>query len=581
MPQFPLQNKKLQKCVLPYITIGTCEIMNEASHFLLDSFYAFNKKNRPMYSSSSSTSQIPHNFGDMVATGLLDSYTGREVSTFISDFLSRALSLHTRVPEELRALKREFPNDPVIDAMSFALSHQRSMRGLSTKVPGTATSPINAWDMEQYALCADSAFLQHCQKLRSDSGSKGDESGDHFMQKNTQQPVANRSDPTTFSGGLRDTGCRGIWFSATLVPGGTDCDASSTVVSSGESRVPALCSSTALDVCVSGLGSSRAFGLARNALSPQRVRQSGGSPLDPSLTENIVPLSMDHIPLREEEYRRIINAGGHVVSQKGNMIDGNPYYTVSRSFGHFSMKSDRQRSPSQQKIICLPTTTTWRMLPGDVLVLCNHAVFENRQQENTTVDEVVKVIARELDRGNSPEAVAASVCDFAMRFGASHSLQVTVAVATNPDERNSSHRLDSNPSSDSSKAHATFGTEPPLYTEWVEPGPVPVEMCRRHGPYFEALMRDCQRCGVSLPELLWLRWKQVRHVLPQRYALPLASLYGRETGILQQSMEEEAQLFSHPLLVSKTSGDRDADTSKDACMAVFNSIAKSLSPRRL
>lgn len=570
MPQFPLQNKKVQKCVLPYITIGTCEMMNEASHFLLDSFYAFNTKNRSMYSAS--VSHTPQNCGDMVASGLLDSYTGKEVSTFISDFLSRALSLHTRVPEELRALKREFPHDPVIDAMSFALSHQRSMRGL-TRSPttlATSTSLINSWDMEQYAHCADSAFLQYCQKTQNGNSIRHSEtSGDSVTTKDRQQHSPSEVNPT-ISCGLSDTGCRGIWFTATLVPGDKDSRAaSSETASSGTESRPEMCSPVALDICVSGVGSSRAFGLARNPLSPQRIRQSGGSPLDPSLKENIVPLSMDHIPLREEEYRRIINAGGNVVSQKGNMIDGNPYYTVSRSFGHFSMKSDRQRSPSQQKITCVPTTTTWRMLPGDVLVLCNHAVFENRQEENTTVDEVVKLIARELDRGSPPEAVASSVCDFAMRFGASHSLQVTVAVSTATQECGQALPA----------PHAMHEIDTPQYMEWVEPGPVPVEICRRHPSYFEALMRDCQRCDISLPQLLWLRWKKVRPVLSQRHSLPFASLYGREIGILQQSMEEEAQLFSHPLL-STISNDESTNVPNEAHLAVFKSIAKSLSPRR-
>lgn len=461
-------------------------------------------------------------FGDLLSVGLVDSYTERQSSTFISNFLSRALSLHTRVPDELRKLKKEFPNDPILESMSFSLLHQRQM-ALSE---GESASFLSAREMEHYAINADMALLQHL--------------------------FPHRKDINLIPPGVPEPGCRAIWLGASLIPFQMENEVQ-LKKSLGEARVP----NAAVEVCVSCLGSSRAFGIARNqfSLHKRRNHESNGESLD-----GIVPLSVDHLPLREEEYRRIRAAGGHVDSKEGNIIDSVPFYTVSRSFGHFSMKNNVLLAPSRQKIIASPTTNTWKMLPGDILVMCNHSVFENSHDMDTSVDEVARVVMREVDRGHSPEMVAGIVCDLAMRFGATHSLQVAVLVA----EDNSVECAElENQQAD--EAH-------PIFSEWVEPGTIYVNTCRYNTIYKEALLRDCQRCGVSLGELLFLRWKRVKDILSWRDSLSLAPFYGQECGLLQQRMEEEAQLFSHPLLHK---GDEYSEGNKDV-MRVFHSIADRL-----
>eukprot|EP00796_Vickermania_ingenoplastis_P005023 gene5023-3618_t len=522
MKGFPLQNKRMQRCALPFMKIGTCEVMNATNHYCLNSFHAFNVKNREFVKGNNK--EHPAGMGDLVGAGLLDSYTGQEATQFVASYLSRAISLHTRVPKEIRALQKEFPDDPVVDVMSCALRRHYTIQGPQSK----ASVPlIDAWDMEQYAVCTDAALLQHVSHVGA-------------RQKNRSTNNSSDHEPSL------DDGCRGVWFTAAHMP------------KDAADGPPSY-----VDVCVSCVGSSRAFGLARNAASPQKKerRQS----ISRMTSESIVPLSMDHHPLREEEYRRIIAAGG-TIHEQGNTIDGNPFYSVSRSFGHFAMKNNPRRSPSEQKIISIPTTNHWRMLKGDVLVLCNHAVFESRHHQDTAVDEIAQLVASEVNQQKEPETVAAAVCDFAMRYGALHSLQVTVAVATDP-------TTDMQAGYSNAVAAGTHGTDP-IFSEWVEPGPIHVELCRQHRPFLDALVRDCERCKISLEDLLYLRWLRIREVLPQRHKLPLSDLYGYQCGSLQQCMDEEAELFDGAL--TETLVKTRMLPTKEEAMPFFSSLARGL-----
>lgn len=485
-------------------------MMNGSSHFFLQSFHVHNMRNRKLFENCGATDERPAGasapsvVGDMVGVGLCDSFTGSGCSHFVSKCLARAISLHTRVPEEIARLKKRYPDDPLVNALAFGRTHNQFMRR-----PGKP-SLVTPWDMEQYAHCADASFLQEANRCRD------------------------------LGGGEADDGCRAVWFTAGVVP------------TESEAEKPNGTKKTALDICVSGVGTSRAFGLGRSAESS--TLQGKPSVLHCSRRETVVPLSMDHHPLREEEYRRVIAAGGRVVSSEGNFIDGNPFYNVSRSFGHFRMKSNRQLSMSKQKLIATPTSMRWRMFPGDVLVLCNHAVFENRHTEDTSVNEVADLVGREVDRGLLPDEVAAAVCDFAVQFGSQHALQVTVAVAK-----------DWRPDVMECGALCT-----PRFEESVRPGPIYAHMCQRHHTYAERLLRDCERCHISLPELLLRRWELIREVLPQRHALPLSTYYGKECGVVRQCMEEEAELFSHELLR------RDPPLSRQETISVFSAIAKEL-----
>ncbi|TPP42312.1 Protein phosphatase 2C family protein [Leishmania donovani] len=482
MKAFPLQHKMMQRLKLPYIHVGTCEVMNLASSYNMDSFSstaaaaAQRAATTPTDGTAAwSLSQCQEPFlGEMVAGGLLDSYTGREASTFVSSYLAKALSMHTVLPTELRILRKEDPSDPLLAIMMAALARRRGMHTESGSL-------VTEWE------------LQH--------------------------------------------GCRGVWFSATVTPTWLAEQQRQALTEHKQQLAPSpqrilACAEAAderevrellahtpfcLDVAVGCVGNSRAFGVARNALT-------GGmqSRLDAS-RERTVPLSIDHSPLRTSEYRRVVQAGGIVDSTVGDMIDGNPYYNVARSFGHWSMKKDGRRSPVEQKMIALPTVKTWRMLAGDALVLCNHAVFETRHQDDSSMDELAKVVGRGLSLDLPPEAIAASLCDFAVMVAVAGPAAGTAPCAASGDDS---------------------GMSVPEFSEWVDPGPLYLGACQRFPELRRRLQQDCARCEMTLASLIRRRWERVRDLLPTRHSLSLLPYYGKECGALQQIMEEEAIFLS-------------------------------------
>ncbi|XQJ31583.1 protein phosphatase 2C, putative [Leishmania guyanensis] len=578
MKSFPLQHKMMRRLKLPYIQVGTCEIMNLASSYNMDSFHVFNRKNRGLYDSASAAAaqgarktptddvsawSLPKRqepfWGEMVAGGLLDSYTGREASSFVSSYLAKALSMHTALPAELRTLRKEDPSNPLLSIMMAALARRRSMHT-------EFESLVTEWDLQQYAISADAAFFRAC--------NAGGCPPSHSMAVEKRGTGKDREDDCHVPLPPEESGCRGVWFSATVTPTWLAEQQRSALTErkhrmapppqkvltsaevAEERHLQELLTQTPfyLDVAVGCLGNSRAFGVARNTLT-------GGmwSRLDAS-RERTVPLSVDHNPLHTLEYRRIVQAGGKVDSAVGDMIDGNPYYNVARSFGHWSMKKDGRRSPVEQKMIPVPTVKTWRMLAGDALVLCNHAVFETRHEDDSSMDELAKVVGRGLSCDLPPEAIAASLCDFAVRFGAEHSLQVMVAVAGSAS--------DTTPSA--ARVGERCGMSVPEFAEWVEPGPLYVGACHRLPVLRKRLQLDCARCGTTLSSLIRRRWERVRDLLPTRHSLPLLPYYGKECGALQQVMEEEAIFFEHELL-------RDAIDANDPRLdAVFQQLAKRL-----
>lgn len=663
MHAFPLQHKKMQRLVLPYLQVGTCEVMNASPYAMMDSFHALNSKNTSVYKElAAGPASVPF-MGQLVAGGLTDSYTGGAVARFVSSYLARAMSLHTIVPEQMRELRREFPEDPLVELMLSAAQRHRAMHqphssrpppqsrahvdadnSLQLPHPASLRSVMSDSEMQQYAVSTDAAFfkacdvlMRTCQRSLGDTVPRDDDNGasgggaaiDGRPQRRATQSQGSRtltlyekhvaetlakaiedsaaSSPPTVTGSdgaddslqaleaVRDSGCRAVWFSATVAPtalelqrrlallrepsphnggGGVappprrsvDGDEALLLKEIEQLRQVLAEQPFCLDVLVSNLGDARAFGVARNPYTT-----GSKSLLDPT-RERVVPLSIDHRPFRQEEFHRIVQAGGKVDSAAGEVIDGNPFYNVSRSFGHWRMKNNPRRSPVQQKLSAAPHTASWRMLAGDVLVLANHAVFQTRHEEDSSIDEVAKVVGRELDRGAAAEQVAAAVCDFAVRFGAPHSLQVMVALATKPD----GNRGDEKGAVDGGGAGADDGVG---FREWVEPGPLYVEACRQLPALRDTFQRDCARCGVSAADMVRKRWERVRAVLPLRHTLSLMPYYGRECGVLQQIMDEEAAFFDQDVL-------RRADESLRAGQALavsdhvmhetFNGLARSL-----
>ncbi|EPY20027.1 hypothetical protein AGDE_14899 [Angomonas deanei] len=90
--------------------------------------------------------------------------------------------------------------------------------------------------------------------------------------------------------------------------------------------------------------------------------------------------------------------------------------------------------------------------------------------------------------------------------------------------------------------------EGPEVNEWIDAGPIYFDACKHHEPYRAALLKDCERCGVSLAELLQLRCERVAPLLPMRHSLSLLPYYSSEAGLLQRTMESEFDFFHHEVL---------------------------------
>lgn len=435
----PSQTAKLETLTLPYLKIGICEVANSSPHAFMSSFSIVNRHNLDVYSSEAEAakgSECCGHYGEVVSAGIADSYTGGFVSKCVADSLARSLGMHTVLPAQIRQLRRQFPDDPLLDIMQMGLTrhgdrwHPQPRTRAQQAERYEIKSVLSEWYARQYATSADISFFKACK-----DEAKGD--FDRFL-------------------ALADQGCRAAWFSACVVPiDSYNVDSSTTEVlppSSSSSSSATIEATPAagdhdsfskqrsaevarlrevrqsqryhLEVLASGVGNCRIFGIARN-----RLTHGTRSALDPT-RERLVPLSSDHSPLRTLEMNRIMKAGGTVDFSVSDYIDGNPFYNVSRSFGHWSMKNNKKLSYDQQKLICEPTSLSWTMLKGDILVLVNKAMFETRNNADTSVDDVAKVIGQEIDRGSSPEDTALALCNCAARVGAEHSLQAIVAVAT-------------------------------------------------------------------------------------------------------------------------------------------------------
>ncbi|ESL11231.1 protein phosphatase 2C [Trypanosoma rangeli SC58] len=327
---FPLQHKKMSRLLLPFLSVGVCEVLNCATRDHMSSFTVHNTRNRGAHvvmtgssnsgleaAASSSISCVPF-MSEAVAGGLCDSFTGNQCSRYIGSYLARALGFHTVLSEGIAQLRRELKDDPIIDIMMSAIFCERLLQSRKSHA-GKDTPPgfcrvFSEREMQQYAMFADNAFMNACRK--------GEAAGGFIENDALQNSVAANS------------GCRAVWFTASVAPFSlheTQCEgkhavrrgAAAPLSRQGEAKAIASkntenergaappTSPFCLDVLVSNVGDSRAFGIARHTFP------SGFRDLWDATREPVVPLSSDHKPLRTQELRRIIAAGGVVRSDVG------------------------------------------------------------------------------------------------------------------------------------------------------------------------------------------------------------------------------------------------------------------------
>lgn len=98
-----------------------------------------------------------------------------------------------------------------------------------------------------------------------------------------------------------------------------------------------------------------------------------------------VPLTMDHKPEDPMELDRIINAGGTVTSSR---IDGS--LALSRSFGDKHYKCNELLPYDLQKVIAIPTISTFIVAPNEMLIITCDGVFETELMDYTRVAAIAR-----------------------------------------------------------------------------------------------------------------------------------------------------------------------------------------------
>jgi serine/threonine protein phosphatase PrpC len=111
----------------------------------------------------------------------------------------------------------------------------------------------------------------------------------------------------------------------------------------------------------------------------------------------VLPLSFDHKPSDVPERRRVEAAGGVV---KAKRVDGD--LAVSRAFGDFTYKQDKNRSIEKQKVIVVPDLLVYpRNLTGDefIVIACD-GIWDVASNKQCT--EFVQTLLNEgeIDLGN-------------------------------------------------------------------------------------------------------------------------------------------------------------------------------------
>jgi protein phosphatase len=251
-------------------------------------------------------------------------------------------------------------------------------------------------------------------------------------------------------------------------------------------------------------------------------------------------------------------AGGKV-DQENDTIDGNPFLNVSRTFGHKSYKDNDILSPLKQKLTSEPSVFSWRMAPGDIVIIANHSVYETRGIEPSSVDAIADLVLHVLRRGGSCSEAAAALCDFAVSFGSTHNLCAQVmrvpdgptnsAIANADDQKKAleEQQQKGDGASSQGQLHQGVTLPPPMVAETlVYPGTLYPSALRTNACYRDAVMHDVgARLGLrgGLAEFLEMRYERVKNHLPHRYDLPTAGAFPAESGMLSAVMCDEADFF--------------------------------------
>jgi len=120
----------------------------------------------------------------------------------------------------------------------------------------------------------------------------------------------------------------------------------------------------------------------------------------------------DHKPDLPEESSRIRAAGGIVTKASLKLgparVDGD--LALSRAFGDFRLKDNRELAPEQQKVCCVPDTYEFECCCDDFIVLACDGVFDVM-----TSEEVARHVHESIRSGGHMAAAAKVVVAEALR----------------------------------------------------------------------------------------------------------------------------------------------------------------------
>ena len=183
----------------------------------------------------------------------------------------------------------------------------------------------------------------------------------------------------------------------------------------------------------------------------------------------------------------------------------------------------------------------------------------------TTIDQIVElVIDSAFRKGRTESECASDICDLAIRSGCGEALSVVVVRCVRPTQAASGGAMDEAITDHEAPRgrHSIIATRSIAVTRDVVPGPLyPSSMTRDGLPapgaisvalphsvpplpagvtespcwtYLQVLMRECRRCGVSLPVLLGLRYVYLSthfpHVFSETAHVALPDFDGDEQG---------------------------------------------------
>lgn len=115
-----------------------------------------------------------------------------------------------------------------------------------------------------------------------------------------------------------------------------------------------------------------------------------------------VPLSTDHKPTNETEYKRIQKAGSFVSSGR---VNGN--LALSRAIGDFEFKQNKNLPPAEQAITCKPEVVVHQITPQDeFLVLACDGIWDVMSNE-----DVIGFIKKRLQKTGDLAAICESIFD--------------------------------------------------------------------------------------------------------------------------------------------------------------------------